>query len=64
MQSVMGAPHETAPDVLWGRFYKGSTASACEDREAGYLEELVQRWILLLLVFLPLFQFSLDSFNL
>lgn len=57
-----GASHEAAPDVLWGGFLKGSMASACEDREAGYLEELVQRWILLLLVFLPFFQFSLDFF--
>lgn len=47
VQSMVGAPHEAAPDVLWGRFLKG--------REAGYLEELVHIWILLLLIFLPIF---------
>lgn len=51
---MMGTPHETAPDVLWGWFLKGSTASACEYREAGYLEELVQRWTLLLFIILVL----------
>lgn len=50
MQSMMRAPHEAPLDVLWGWFIKGSTASACEYREAGYLEELMQRWILLFII--------------
>lgn len=58
-QMCSGVGFQRAAGLLPVRTDRGQT-EVCG--QAGYLEELMQRWILLSLVFPPSFQFSLDFF--